>query len=108
MNNTDEYNIYEYYDNMTNISVVTRDALNTLDLAREKIRLALAMISDIKNHGGNIAISPTPVTHLTINDVHRDLLFFELSLNQTRGVINTLTFQELLELTSYLTDEEEP
>jgi hypothetical protein len=97
-------NIHEYYDSMADISVLTREAVNSLELVREKVRLALKEISAVRKHGGNMAVSP--ISNATINDVHRDLLFFELLLNQTHGVTNTLTFQELLELTSYLTNEE--
>ena len=98
-------NIHEYYDSIADISVLTGEAINTLELVREKVQLALNMISAVKKHSGNMAVSP--ISNLTTNDVHRDLLFFELLLNQTHGVINALTFQELLELTNYSVDEEE-
>jgi hypothetical protein len=98
-------NIHEYYDSMADISVLTGEAINTLELVREKVQLALKMISSVKKHNGNMAVSP--ISNVTVNDVHRNLLFFELLLNQTYGVTNTLTFQELLELTNYFTHEEE-
>ena len=96
-------NIHEYYDAMTDVSVLSHEAIDAIVLAREKVQLALGVISNLKRHG-NTAISP--ISNVTINDVIRNLLFFELLLNQTHGVTSTLTFQELLELTSYLTNEE--
>jgi hypothetical protein len=98
--------IYEFYDSMSDISVATKDAIDSLKLAREKVQLALKMVNDTKKYGGKIAISPIPIS-ITVNDVHRELLFFELLLNQTHGVTNTLTFQELLELTNYSINEDE-
>ena len=97
-------NIHEYYDTMTDVSVLSHEAINAIGLAREKVQLAFGAISNLKRHG-DTAISP--VSNVTTNDVIRNLLFFELLLNQTHGVTSTLTFQELLELTSYLTNEEE-
>ena len=99
-------NIYEYYDDMADISILTGEAINTLEyLVKTKIQEALCRINDVKKHGGDTAISP--VSNVTINDVHRNLLFFELLLNQTCGVTNTLAFQELLELTNYSINKEE-
>jgi hypothetical protein len=99
-------NIDEFYDDMADISVLRRDAINNIKLAREKIQLGLKRIDSVKKYNGNTGISP--VSNVTTNDVHRDLLFFELLLNQTHGVTTTLNFQELIELTNYFTDEEEP
>ena len=96
-------NIHEYYDTMTDVSVLSLEAINAIGLAKEKVQLALEAISNLKGHG-DTAISP--VSNVTINDVIRNLLFFELLLNQTHGVTSTLTFQELLELTSCLINEE--
>jgi hypothetical protein len=98
-------NIHEYYDSMADISVLTGEAINSLELVREKVRLALKVINNVKKYGGDMGISP--ISSVTTNDVHRNLLFLELLLNQTHGVTNTLIFQELLELTNYFTDEEE-
>ena len=97
-------NIHEYYDNMADISVSTREAVESLELARESVQKALITINRFKKHS-NTTISF--VSNVTTNDVHRNLLFFELLLNQTFGVINTLVFQELLELTNYSANEEE-
>ena len=97
-------NIHEYYDNMADISVSTRQAIESLELARKNVQEALRTINGSKKHGGDTTISF--VSNVTTNDVIRNLLFFELLLNQTHGVTNTLVFQELLELTSYLTNEE--
>ena len=96
-------NIYECYDDMTDISVLTREAIESLEEAKKKVQEALIAINGFRKHG-NMAISP--ISNITTNDVHRNLLFFELLLNQTHGVTNTLTFQELLELTKYLINEE--
>ncbi|MEG4289963.1 hypothetical protein Q5692_23885 [Microcoleus sp. C2C3] len=98
-------NIHEYYDNMADISVSTRQAIESLELARQNVQEALRTINSSKKHGGDTTISF--VSNVTTNDVHRNLLFFELLLNQTFGVTNTLTFQELLELTKYSASEEE-
>jgi hypothetical protein len=98
-------NIHEYYDSMADISVLTGEAINTLELVREKVQLALKMINSVKKHSGNVVVSP--VSNVTVNDIHHGLLFFELLLNQTFGVTNTLTFQELLELTNYFTNSED-
>ena len=97
-------NIHEYYDNMADVSESTRQAIESLELARKNVQEALITISKFKKHS-DMTISF--VSNVTTNDVHRNLLFFELLLNQTFGVINTLTFQELLELTNYFTNDEE-
>ncbi len=46
------------------------------------------------------------ISNVTTNDIHCNLLFLELLLNQTHGVTNTVAFQELLELTNYSIYEE--
>jgi len=97
-------NIHEYYDKMADISASTRQAIESLELARKNVQEALRTINGLKRHG-DAPISP--ISNITTNDVHRNLLFLELLLNQTCGVTNTLAFRELLELTSYLTSEEE-
>jgi len=97
-------NIHEYYDNMADISISTREAMESLELAKKKVQEALIAINSFKKHG-DMTISF--VSNVTTNDVHRNLVFFELLLNQTFGVTNTVVFQELLELTNYSTDEEE-
>ena len=97
-------NIHEYYDSVTEISVLTKEAIENLELAKASVQLALSTASGLKKHG-NMAISP--VSNVTINDVHRNLLFLELLLNQTFGVTDTLVFQELVEVFCYLTNEEE-
>jgi hypothetical protein len=97
-------NIHEHYDNMADISVSTRQAIEGLELARENLQEALIVLNSFKKRG-DLKISS--VSNVTVNDVHRNLLFLELLLNQTFGVINTLTFQELLELTNYSVNEEE-
>jgi hypothetical protein len=102
MNNV---NVHEYYDSMADVSLLTREAINNLELAREKVQMALGIMSNVKKYGSDVAISP--ISNVTTNDVHRNLLFFELLLNQTLGVTNTLTFQELLEITCYLSNEED-
>jgi hypothetical protein len=89
---------------MADISVSTRQAIESLKLARKNVQEALIAINSFRKHG-DTAISP--VSNVTTNDVHRNLLFFELLLNQTFGVTNTFTFQELLELTNHLINEEE-
>jgi hypothetical protein len=99
MNNT-----YEYYDSVNEISVLTGEAINNMELIRENVRQALYIINSLKEHG-NAPISP--VSNITINDVHRNLLFFELLLNQTHGVISTFTFQELVEVFCYSSNEED-
>jgi hypothetical protein len=106
MNDNEKYyNTTEYYDTIADISVATNEAISNLNLAKEKVQLALQMIYRAKKQNGNTPISF--VSNVTTNDVHHNLLFFELLLNQTFGVINTLTFQELLELTNYSINEEE-
>lgn len=97
-------NIHEYYDNMADISVATKDAIENLELARKSVREALFAMNKFKKEG-DMTISF--VSNVTTNDVHRNLLFLELLLNQTFGVTSTLVFQELLELTSYSVNEEE-
>ena len=97
-------NIHEYYDNMADISTSIRSAIESLELARKNVQEALRTINRSREHS-NTTISF--VSDVTTNDVHRNLLFFELLLNQTHGVISTLAFQELLELTNYLANEEE-
>jgi predicted lipoprotein len=97
-------NIHEYYDSMANVSALTREAIESLELARKKVQEALIGINNFKKHG-DMTISF--ISNVTTNDVHRNLLFFELLLNQTHGVTNTFAFQELLELTNYFIDEEE-
>lgn len=98
-------NIAEYYDDIADISVATREAINSLESAREKVQLALGMIRNVKKHN-----SDTPISHVssvTKSDVHCNLLFLESLLNQTFGVINTSVFRELLELTNYSINEED-
>jgi len=97
-------NIHEYYDNVTEISVLTGEAINTMGLVREKVQEALCIINGLKRHG-DAPISP--ISNITINEVYRNLLFFELLLNQAHGVTSTSTFQELVEIFSYLTNEED-
>jgi|GEM_PF-3195038 len=97
-------NIHEYYDNMADVSVSTRQAIESLELARKNVQEALLTINSCKKHGDTTI---SFVSNVTTNDVHRNLLFLELLLNQIFGVINTLTFQELLELTNYSAKEEE-
>jgi hypothetical protein len=89
---------------MADISTSTREAIESLKLARKSIQKALIAINSFKKQG-DMTISF--VSNVTTNDVHRNLLFLELLLNQTFGVTNTFTFQELLELTNYSADEEE-
>ena len=96
--------IHEYYDSVTEISVLTGEAINTTGLVRDKVKQALCVIKNLKVHGDALI---SPISNVTINDVRRDLLFFELLLNQTLGVTNTFTFQELVETFRYLTNEEE-
>jgi len=106
MNDNEEYyNTAEYYDNIAEISVLTKEAVASLSLAKEKVQVALQRTCGVKKQTGDRAISF--VSNVTINEVHRNLLFFELLLNQTSGVTNTLTFQELLQLTNYVLDEDE-
>ena len=97
-------NIHEYYDSVTEISVLTGEAINTMGLVRERVKEALCIIKGLKRHG-DAPISP--ISNITINDVHRNLLFFELLLNQAHGVTITSTFQELVEVFCYLTNEED-
>lgn len=97
-------NIHEYYDNMADISVSTRQAIESLELARKNVQEALLTINGSRKYGDTTI---SFVSNVTTNDVHRNLLFLELLLNQTFGVTNTLAFQELLELTSYSANEEE-
>ena len=96
-------NIHEYYDNMADVSVSTRQAIESLELARKNVQEALGTLNGFRKHGDTTI---SFVSNVTINDVLRNLLFFELLLNQTFGVTSTFTFQELLELTSHLADEE--
>jgi hypothetical protein len=81
--------IHEYYDSVTEISVLMGEAINTMRLVREKVKQALCAINSLKKHG-DAPISP--ISNVTLNDVYRNLLFFELLLNQTLGVTNTSTF----------------
>jgi len=97
-------NIHEYYDNMADVSVSTRQAIESLELARKNVQEALRTINAFRKHGDTTI---SFVSNVTTNDVHRNLLFLELLLNQTFGVTNTFTFQELLELTNYSVNEEE-
>jgi hypothetical protein len=97
-------NVHEYYDNMADISVSIREAIESLELARKNVQEALRTINAFKKHGDTTI---SFVSNVTINDVHRNLWFLELLLNQTFGVTNTLTFQELLELTNYSVNEGE-
>jgi hypothetical protein len=96
-------NIHEYHDNMADISVSTRQAIESLELARKNVHEALIAINNCREHGDTTI---SLLSGITKNDVHRNLLFFDLLLNQTFGVINTFTFQQLLELTSYSGEEE--
>jgi hypothetical protein len=98
-------NIHEYYDSIAEISVLTREAINSLELTRKKVQEALIAIKGLKKDGDTTI---SPVSSVTVNDVHRNLLFFELLLNQTEGLTITSTFQELLELTYYSVCEEIP
>ena len=97
-------NIHEYYDNMADISVSTRNAIESLELARNSVQEALHTINGFRKHD-DAPISP--ISNVTTNDIHRNLLFLELLLNQTFGVTNTLAFQELLELTNYSVNKED-
>ena len=97
-------NIHEYYDNMADVSVSTRQAIESLELAKKNVQEALRTINAFKKHGDTTI---SFVSNVTTNDVHRNLLFLELLLNQTFGVTNTFIFQELLELTDYSANEEE-
>jgi hypothetical protein len=96
--------IHEYYDSMADISISTREAIESIELAKKNVQEALIVINRFKNQG-DTAISF--LSNVTANDIRRNLFFLELLLNQTHGVTNTLTFQELLGLTSYLTDDKE-
>ena len=96
--------VHEYYDNMADISISTREAIESLELARKNVQEAFIKINGFKKYG-NETISF--VSNVTTNDVHRNLLFLELLLNQTLGVTNTLIFEELLGLTNYSINEEE-
>jgi hypothetical protein len=98
-------NIHEYYDSIAEISVLTREAINSLELTRKKVQEALIAIKGLKKDGDTTISS---VSSITVNDVHRNLLFFELLLNQTEGVTITSTFLELLELTNYFVCGEIP
>jgi hypothetical protein len=97
-------NIHEYYDRMADISVSARNAIESLELAQKNVQEALIAINSFKKHG---EMTISFVSNVTTNDVHRNLLFLELLINQTFGVANALTFQELLELTNYSLNEEE-
>jgi len=105
MNNTDEFCIETYYDDITDISIDVAETVNDFELVVDRIRLQLKSIVALKKRVGDIPISPT--SNITINDVHRSLLFLELLLNQTRGVINTSTFQEIVTLADYSVEEDE-
>jgi hypothetical protein len=97
-------NIHEYYDSIADISVLTREAIESLELARKNVQEALIAINSFKKQGDTTI---SFISNVTTNDVHRNLFFLELLLNQTLGVTNTLIFQELLELTNYSGNEEE-
>jgi hypothetical protein len=97
-------NIHEYYDNMADVSVSTKQAIKSLGLARENVQEALRTINAFRKHGDTTI---SFVSNVTTNDVHRNLLFLELLLNQTFGITSTLVFEELLELTTFSPDEEE-
>ena len=101
--NQEYYDNMEYYDNIADISVATRDAIESLELAKNSVQRSLSLIRSLKKYGDTTI---SFVSNVTIDDVLRNLLFFELLLNQTHGVTSTFAFQELLELTSYLADEE--
>ena len=89
---------------MADISVSTRNAIESLELAKKNVQEALRTINALKERGDTTI---SFVSNVTTNDVHRNLLFLELLLNQAFGVTNTLAFQELLELTNYSVDKEE-
>jgi len=106
MNDNEEYyNTADYYDAIAEISVLTKEAIANLSLAREKVQLGLQIICGVKKQTGDRPISF--VSNVTLNDLHRNLLFFELLLNQTSGVTDTSVFCELLEITNYSIEEEE-
>jgi hypothetical protein len=88
---------------MADISVSTRKAIENLELAKRNVQEAIFAINSFRKHG---EITISFVSNVTTNDVHRNLLFLEFLINQTFGVVNTLTFQELLELTNYSVSEE--
>jgi hypothetical protein len=88
--------IAEYYDDMADISLSTRDAIEQLELAKKNVREALLAINKLKKQGDT---SISPVSNVTTKDVQRNLLFLELLLNLAFGLIQTPDFQELLELT---------
>jgi len=98
-------NIHEHYDKMADVSVSIREAIESLGETKKKVQEALIATNGLKKHGGDTTISF--ISNVTTNDVHRNLLFLELLLNQTFGVTNTLAFQELLGLTNYSIEEDE-
>ena len=65
-------NIHEYYDTMTDVSVLSHEAINAIGLAREKVQLALGVISNLKRHGDTAIF---PVSNVTTNDVIRICYF---------------------------------
>jgi hypothetical protein len=89
---------------MIDVSVSTRQAIESLELARQKVQEALITVNNFKKFNDTTI---SLVSIVTTKDVQRNLLFFELVLNQALGVTNVLTFQELLELTNYSANEEE-
>ncbi|MEG4583052.1 hypothetical protein QUA71_26075 [Microcoleus sp. MON1_C5] len=97
-------NVHEYYDKMADVSDATRQAIESLELARKNIQEALIAINGVRKQG-DATISF--VSNVTTNDVHRNLLFLELLLNQTFGLVQSSVFRELLELTNYNSGGEE-
>ncbi|MEG4488817.1 hypothetical protein [Microcoleus sp. D2_18a_B4] len=92
------------YDTLSDVSADTREAIESIKLAQQKVREALIAITTLKRQGD------TPisfVSNVTIIDVHRNLLFLDLLLSQTFGVCRTDTFGELLELTNFESSEHE-
>ncbi|MEG3936282.1 MULTISPECIES: hypothetical protein [unclassified Microcoleus] len=106
MNYNDEryYQIEKYCDTLCEISANTREVIQSLKLAQQKLREALITATPLKKYS-DVPISF--VSNVTIVDVHRNLLFLDLLLSQTFGVTNTDAFRELLELTNFELKEDE-
>ncbi|MEG4855745.1 hypothetical protein QUB10_33415 [Microcoleus sp. B5-D4] len=97
-------NIHEYYDSMADISVSIRGAVENLELAKKNVQEALIAINALRKQGDTTI---SFVSNVTTNDVHRNLLFLELLLNQNSGLVQYFVFQELLSLTTYESSQEE-
>lgn len=94
--------IYEFYDKAAEISSSTREAVVALELAQKKVKEALIVIKGMRGQGDSMMTSTA-----TINDIHRTLLFLELSLCHISGLTHSEVITELLLITNYELEEKD-